>query len=139
MTDTLTDIASVSLARPLEEIADELGRSFGEFGFAVVRDTEGRAVMAAAATQPGQAVEIAFHDSAVPAVIGGTGGAGAAAALPRPRRKRGSDGGTLPACRPTTTPAPTATATMPHLVRSGAADSGTGWSCERRIRVGRAA
>ena len=38
MTDTLTDIASVSLARPLEEIADELGRSFGEFGFAVVRD-----------------------------------------------------------------------------------------------------
>lgn len=63
-------------------------------GFAVVRDTEGRAVMAAAATQPGQAVEIAFHDAAVPAVIGGMGGAGAAAALPRPRRKRGSDGGT---------------------------------------------
>ena len=38
MTDMLTDIASVSLAQPLEEIADELGRSFGEFGFAVVRD-----------------------------------------------------------------------------------------------------
>ncbi|MHA7821030.1 MAG: isopenicillin N synthase family dioxygenase [Erythrobacter sp.] len=34
----MTDIASVSLAQPLEEIADELGRSFGEFGFAVVRD-----------------------------------------------------------------------------------------------------
>ncbi|MEE4154618.1 MAG: 2-oxoglutarate and iron-dependent oxygenase domain-containing protein [Erythrobacter sp.] len=32
------DIASVSLAKPLEEIADELGRSFAEFGFAVVRD-----------------------------------------------------------------------------------------------------
>ena len=38
MTDTATDIASVSLAKPLESIADELGRSFGEFGFAVVRD-----------------------------------------------------------------------------------------------------
>lgn len=34
----MTDIASVSLAQPLETIADELGRSFGEYGFAVVRD-----------------------------------------------------------------------------------------------------
>jgi isopenicillin N synthase-like dioxygenase len=34
----MTDIASVSLAQPLEDIADELGRSFAEFGFAVVRD-----------------------------------------------------------------------------------------------------
>jgi isopenicillin N synthase-like dioxygenase len=32
------NIASVSLAQPLEDIADELGRSFSEFGFAVVRD-----------------------------------------------------------------------------------------------------
>lgn len=32
------NIASVSLAQPLESIADELGRSFGEYGFAVVRD-----------------------------------------------------------------------------------------------------
>jgi isopenicillin N synthase-like dioxygenase len=38
MTNTTTAIASVSLARPLEDIADELGRSFSEFGFAVVRD-----------------------------------------------------------------------------------------------------
>jgi isopenicillin N synthase-like dioxygenase len=38
MTDTAPEIASVSLAQPLETIADELGRSFGEFGFAVVRD-----------------------------------------------------------------------------------------------------
>lgn len=38
MTKTLTDIASVSLAQPLDTIADELGRSFGEYGFAVVRD-----------------------------------------------------------------------------------------------------
>ncbi|MGY6550428.1 MAG: isopenicillin N synthase family dioxygenase [Erythrobacter sp.] len=34
----MTDIASVSLAQPLENIADELGRSFAEYGFAVVRD-----------------------------------------------------------------------------------------------------
>ena len=34
----MNDIASVSLAKPLDDIADELGRSFGEFGFAVVRD-----------------------------------------------------------------------------------------------------
>ncbi len=38
MTDTSVDIASVSLALPLEDIADELGRSFAENGFAVVRD-----------------------------------------------------------------------------------------------------
>ena len=35
---TRADIASVSLAKPLEGIADELGRSFAEYGFAVVRD-----------------------------------------------------------------------------------------------------
>lgn len=35
---TQANIASVSLAQPLESIADELGRSFGEYGFAVVRD-----------------------------------------------------------------------------------------------------
>ncbi|WP_435416884.1 2-oxoglutarate and iron-dependent oxygenase domain-containing protein [Parerythrobacter aurantius] len=34
----MTDIASVSLDQPLENIADELGRSFAEFGFAIVRD-----------------------------------------------------------------------------------------------------
>ena len=34
----MTDIASVSIARPLEEVADELGRSFEEYGFAVIRD-----------------------------------------------------------------------------------------------------
>jgi isopenicillin N synthase-like dioxygenase len=34
----MTDLASVSLAQPLETIADELGRSFAEYGFAVVRD-----------------------------------------------------------------------------------------------------
>lgn len=38
MTETQNDIASVSLAQPLEAIADELGRSFAEYGFAVVRD-----------------------------------------------------------------------------------------------------
>jgi len=34
----MTQIASVSLERPLEELAEELGRSFEEFGFAIVRD-----------------------------------------------------------------------------------------------------
>ncbi|MCU0947179.1 MAG: isopenicillin N synthase family oxygenase [Porphyrobacter sp.] len=34
----MMNIASVSLAQPLETIADELGRSFSEYGFAVVRD-----------------------------------------------------------------------------------------------------
>ncbi|GMM93422.1 isopenicillin N synthase family dioxygenase [Qipengyuania sp. MTN3-11] len=34
----MSDIASVSIARPLEDVADELGRSFEEFGFAIIRD-----------------------------------------------------------------------------------------------------
>ena len=34
----MTAIASVSIARPLEEVAEELGRSFEEYGFAVIRD-----------------------------------------------------------------------------------------------------
>ncbi|WP_120717269.1 isopenicillin N synthase family dioxygenase [Tsuneonella amylolytica] len=34
----MSEIASVSIARPLEEVADELGRSFREYGFAVIRD-----------------------------------------------------------------------------------------------------
>ena len=38
MTDSNTDIAVVSLAQPLESIADEIGRSFQEYGFAVIRD-----------------------------------------------------------------------------------------------------
>ena len=38
MTDSNTDIAVVSLAQPLDSIAAELGRSFEEYGFAVVRD-----------------------------------------------------------------------------------------------------
>ena len=38
MTQALADIASVSLEQPLDEIANELGRSFAEYGFAVVRD-----------------------------------------------------------------------------------------------------
>ena len=34
----MTEIASVSIARPLEEVAEQLGKSFEEYGFAVIRD-----------------------------------------------------------------------------------------------------
>ena len=34
----MSDIASVSIARPLEQVADDLGKSFEEYGFAVIRD-----------------------------------------------------------------------------------------------------
>ena len=34
----MTDIASVSIARPLSEVAGELRQSFAEYGFAVIRD-----------------------------------------------------------------------------------------------------
>ncbi len=34
----MSDIAVVSLARPLDQIAQDLGRSFEEYGFAVIRD-----------------------------------------------------------------------------------------------------
>ncbi|GGD53903.1 isopenicillin N synthase family oxygenase [Erythrobacter arachoides] len=34
----MSEIASISLARPLAEFSDDLGRSFAEFGFAIVRD-----------------------------------------------------------------------------------------------------
>lgn len=38
MTESKAKIASVSLAQPPQNIAEELGRSFAEYGFAVVRD-----------------------------------------------------------------------------------------------------
>ena len=38
MTQTAANIASVSLAQPPQDIAEALGRSFAEYGFAVVRD-----------------------------------------------------------------------------------------------------
>ena len=34
----MSDIASVSLDRPLQEFSEELGQSFAEYGFAIVRD-----------------------------------------------------------------------------------------------------
>lgn len=34
----MTEVASVSLTRPLTEFSDELGQSFTEYGFAIVRD-----------------------------------------------------------------------------------------------------
>ncbi len=71
-------------------------------GFAVVRDASGHPLMAAAETGAGQAVEIAFHDGAVPAVIG-TGGkagdkvgdraGGERAAKPAGKAARKGDGG----------------------------------------------
>lgn len=38
MTESTTEIAVVSLAQPLDSIAEALGRSFEEYGFAVIRD-----------------------------------------------------------------------------------------------------
>lgn len=34
----MSEIASVSIARPLSEVSEEIGRSFEEYGFAVIRD-----------------------------------------------------------------------------------------------------
>ncbi|MDE1466198.1 isopenicillin N synthase family dioxygenase [Aurantiacibacter sp. D1-12] len=34
----MSELASISLSRPLEEFSDELGQSFAEYGFAIVRD-----------------------------------------------------------------------------------------------------
>ncbi len=34
----MSDIASVSIARPLEEVAEDIGQSFEKYGFAVIRD-----------------------------------------------------------------------------------------------------
>lgn len=34
----MPDIATVSIARPLDEVSEEIGRSFEEYGFAVIRD-----------------------------------------------------------------------------------------------------
>ena len=34
----MSDIASVSIARPLEEVAEDIGRSFEKYGFAIIRD-----------------------------------------------------------------------------------------------------
>lgn len=38
MSHAESQLASISLARPLPEISEELGRSFAEYGFAIVRD-----------------------------------------------------------------------------------------------------
>ena len=34
----MDNIATISLARPVDQIADELGQSFADYGFAIVRD-----------------------------------------------------------------------------------------------------
>ncbi len=68
--------------RLVEEQAKRLSRSASllesysfrrvlERGYAVVRDSKGRPVTAAAATSPGQQVALQFHDDSVGAVIGG--------------------------------------------------------------------
>ena len=70
-------------------------------GYAVVRDEAGAAVMAAAATKPGMAVDIGFADGEVPATIGGLGRAKArnrksrtkAGVVPAKGRSRGKSGG----------------------------------------------
>ena len=69
-------------------------------GFAVIRDEAGAAVMAAAATRPGMAVELGFADGAVPATIGAKGTVPGApgpkrASRPeeKPKNRGGDDGG----------------------------------------------
>ena len=55
-----------------------------ERGYAVVRDSKGRPVTAAAATSPGQQVALQFHDDSVGAVVGGK--------APAPARKKPAAG-----------------------------------------------
>ncbi len=57
-------------------------------GFTVIRDAAGQAVLTAAATQPGMAVEIGFADGAVPATLGdGSGVPQTPAPKRRPKRR----------------------------------------------------
>jgi exodeoxyribonuclease VII large subunit len=62
-------------------------------GFAVIRDEAGVAVMNAAATRPGMAVELGFADGAVPATIGARGGTAAQAPVTKRRSKPKDSGG----------------------------------------------
>jgi exodeoxyribonuclease VII large subunit len=81
------------LARATRRLADEEARRLAQFasllesfsfhrvlerGYAVVRDSEGRPVTAAAATSPGQQVALQFHDDSIGAVIAGKPSAPAA-------------------------------------------------------------
>ena len=88
-------VASVSIARPLPQIADELGQSFAEYGFAVIRDhgipqalIERAQTLAKAFFELPEEAKRAYHTA---------GGAGARSARPypagRPRRspRRGMD------------------------------------------------
>jgi exodeoxyribonuclease VII large subunit len=63
-------------------------RSVLQRGFALVRDDAGKPLRAAAATRPGQGVEVEFHDGKVGAVIG----PGEAPARRKPGRQGGSGG-----------------------------------------------
>jgi exodeoxyribonuclease VII large subunit len=57
-----------------------------ERGFVLVRDTAGEPVTAAAATAPGMALDLRFHDGEVPAVVGH-------GAAPRGKKKKPDGGG----------------------------------------------
>jgi exodeoxyribonuclease VII large subunit len=61
-------------------------------GFATIRDEAGAAVMTAAATRPGMAVDIGFADGTVPATIGAKGRPAPPAPRPK-RRSKPKDGG----------------------------------------------
>jgi exodeoxyribonuclease VII large subunit len=100
-------IAARGLAREGRRGVEDAGRRLNELskllasysyenvlarGFAVVRAADGQPVMAAAETHAGEAVDIVFHDGAVPAVIGGSSGT-APAKRKRAKTPSGDDGG----------------------------------------------
>jgi len=71
----MSDIASVSIARPLPDLADELGQSFSEFGFAIIRDHGIPADLIERAEQMSKAFFALPEDAKRAYQIAGSGGA----------------------------------------------------------------
>ena len=68
------------------DILRALGPTDPDLPFVLVRDTAGEPVTAAAATAPGMALDLRFHDGEVPAVVGH-------GAAPRGKKKKPDGGG----------------------------------------------